>query len=227
VVNLKVEMNATIVEARISKDTVLTTGSRGSVTSTTFLSEMFLSISAGAGLGERLRGGETIEGDAPMSMVDGIREFGNFMKNLNALISTTGDDSIVRDITAIIHNAAATVERMIVSSGGDVSATFAYFRSIAAKLDQLVTEFRGSGDKVQTLLNTLNANLPGILADLKQITGNLARITELTTSGQNSVALLLSDTKLYTDIGIIVENFKILSARLRNDPSILLWRDNR
>jgi phospholipid/cholesterol/gamma-HCH transport system substrate-binding protein len=227
VIDLRIEQDMTVVETIITKETELTTGSRGSVTSTTFLSELFVSITPGIGLGDRLKGGETIEGDSPMSMVDGIREFGLLMRNLNALVSTTGEDSIIRDITGVVHNAAVNVERMLHSSAGDLTATFASLRAIAAKIDLLTAEFRGSGVKTQTLLNSLNTQLPAILLNLKTASANLARITEMTTSGQNSVSLLLTDRKLYTDLTIIVENLKILSARLRNDPSILLWRDGR
>jgi len=225
VIELKVEKDSTVVETRISRETELTTESKGSITSTTFLSELFVSISAGTGLGEKLTGGETIEGEAPMSMVDGIREFGLLMKNLNNLVSVTGEDSIIRDITDIIHNAVASVEQVVNASGSDINASFTSLRGLAAKLDQLAAEFRGTGDKTQALMNTINAHLPAILANLNTASANLAKITDMAANGQSAIALLLSDAKLHTDITIIVENLKILSARLRNDPSILLWRD--
>ena len=227
VTDLIVEQDTTTVAAMISRTADLTTGSRGSVTSTTFLSELYISISPGIGLGEKLKGGETLEGDSPMSMVDGIREFGLLMKNLNALISTTGEDSIIRDITGVVQNAAQNVERMLNTSGGDLTATFSYLRGIAAKLDLLVSEYRGSGDKIQVLLNSLNNQIPAMIANLNSASANLAKLAALAVNGQNTVSLLLTDKKLYDDLIITAENLKIFSARLRNDPSILIWRDGR
>ena len=227
VTDLIVEQDTTTVAAMISRTADLTTGSRGSVTSTTFLSELYISISPGIGLGEKLKGGETLECDSPMSMVDGIREFGLLMKNLNALISTTGEDSIIRDITGVVQNAAQNVERMLNTSGGDLTATFSYLRGIAAKLDLLVSEYRGSGDKIQVLLNSLNNQIPAMIANLNSASANLAKLAALAVNGQNTVSLLLTDKKLYDDLIITAENLKIFSARLRNDPSILIWRDGR
>ncbi|MDR2733845.1 MAG: MlaD family protein [Spirochaetota bacterium] len=227
VVNIVAAENSTIVETRISRAIELTTESRGDITSSTFLSGNFVSISSGKGLGTRLMGGETIDGEAPMSMVDGIREFGLLMKNLNSLISTTGENSIFREITDVVHNAATNLGRVINSSGGDISATFTSLRGSAARLDRLVAELQGGGDKAQAVLSLLKDQLPAIMANLNAASANLAKLAELAASGQGSLSLLLTDKKLYADLLIIADNMKVFSTKLRNDPSILIWRDGK
>jgi len=227
VINIVVNENATIVETRIIKEIELTTESKGSITSSTFLSGDFVSISSGKGLGTRLTGGETIEGEAPMSMVDGIRQFGLLMQNLNNLISTTGENSIFREITGVVHNAATNLGRVINTSGGDISATFSTLRVSAAKLDRMVAELQGGGEKAQAILSILRDQLPAIMANLNSASAHLAKLAELAANGQGSLSLLLTDKKLYNDLLIIADNLKVFSTKLRNDPSILIWRDSR
>jgi phospholipid/cholesterol/gamma-HCH transport system substrate-binding protein len=228
VVAIEMKEGQAIVEARIKNGTKLTRGSRGSITSSTFLSELFVSISTGAGLGKPLVGGETIEGEAPMSMVDGIREFGLLMKNVNSMISSGTEGSIIHDIGAIIRNTASRVEQMLIASGTDVSESFRNLNLATQKLNRLADEFSGSGTKIQSLVNSVQADLPAILANLKQSTATLVRISDMAANQNGSVAALLSSRKLYDDITVILDNLKTLSVRLKNDPSIILWRnDNR
>jgi len=228
VTSIEIKDGLAIVETHIKHGTKLTTGSRGSITSSTFLSELFVSISSGTGLGRPLAGGETIEGEDPMSMVDGIREFGLLMKNLNSMISSGTDGSMVRDIAAIVRNTASRIEQMLIASGTDVSQSFRNLNEATRKLNLLADEFAGSGTKLQTLANTVQGDLPAILANLKQSTATLVRLSDMAVSGQGSVAALFSSRKFYDDLNLILENLKVLTIKLKNDPSIILWRnDNR
>jgi methyl-accepting chemotaxis protein len=163
-----------------------------------------------------------------MSMVDGIREFGLLMKNLNSMISSGTDGSMVRDIAAIVRNTASRIEQMLIASGTDVSQSFRNLNEATRKLNLLADEFAGSGTKLQTLANTVQGDLPAILANLKQSTATLVRLSDMAVSGQGSVAALFSSRKFYDDLNLILENLKVLTIKLKNDPSIILWRnDNR
>jgi len=229
VVAIEMKAGNAIVETRIRRDVKLTSGSRGTITSTTFLSELFLSISPGTGLGRTLAGGETITGVAPMSMVDGIREFGTLMKNLNTLISTGGENGggIVKDLSAVIQSIAGKIEQMLEAGSRDVGTTFRNLAEASRKLNTLLDEFAGSGTKIQRIADTVNADLPTMLANLRTTSDALARLSAQATTGRNSVAALFSDRKFYDDINFILENLKQMTFKLKNDPSILIWRDGR
>lgn len=212
----------------------LTTESRITIATASILGEPSITIATDPGNGQVLKEGDTIRGEDPVGMMDGLKEFGSLMKNFNSMLGGDATKKLINDITESVRKTSRSLDRLLVESSQDIRTIFRNLNRVTGKLDSLLDEFKGMGDQIRRLVTSLEASgkaagrdIPATLADLRRAGASLQALLTQAKSGQNLVAALLSDRKLYLDVKFIIENIKKLSFKLQQDPSIILWRDTK
>jgi len=226
--------NRALLTLWIKKKTRITTSTTLTIASANFFGEKYISIEYASEPGTPLPEGAIIEGDTPFSISGSAKEFGSLMRKFNNLLTTGGGRNFLKKIDAIVSRTGKQVDSLMRNSEEDLKAITSNLSTTAFKLNNLIKEYKGSGKTIQALLASLNVssrsleqNLPGTLRSLHRVTASLARALDRTGGKKTLLHLITSDKKAYHDIMFILHNLKEFTYKLRKDPSIILWRNQK
>ena len=226
--------NKVLLTLWIKQSTRVSTTTTTAIASANFFGEKYISLEYAQDPGTPLPPDSVIIGTPPFSITGSVREFGSLMRKFNDLLSTGKGQGFLKKIDQLVSRTGTRIDTMIQDSQKDLKKITGRLSGTTRKLNNLLREYEGSGKAVRKLLASLNANssslqksLPGTLNALKRITANLARNLEGADKKKTLLHMLTSDKKAYYDVMFILENLKQFTYKLRKNPSIILWKNNK
>ncbi|MEI0532035.1 MlaD family protein [Brachyspira pilosicoli] len=142
-------------------------------------------------------------------------------------ITTSGLKSI--EPGSIVQGVEPFSLESTLGSIGDIGKdlNFEQFSGILTNLSKTImsiTEIIGTNEKTIT---DVISNFNESLIHINSITKDLSSIINDVENGKGTAGIIMKDTNMQTNVAVIIDNMRIFSEKLRDNPSALLFRETR
>ena len=112
---------------------------------------------------------------------------------------------------------------------GDIGKDFNFeqFSSVITNLAQTIDMIADVIGTNETTITKAISNVNDSLSHINNITRDLSYVINDIESGKGAIGSVMKDPTLQTNLTEIVNNFKIFSEKLKENPSILLFRETK
>lgn len=166
-----------------------------------------------------LQPGDTLSGDKELGLMDGVA---GVMPRADSILMKI--DSIVYSLNRLISH--PVVESSIVGIGSTVDQ----LNNSSKSLNRIVNSLEKDLPEISNNLNAVSGDLKTVSSELSQLDindtyasidetiNNLKMLTEKFNSNNNSLGLLMNDTRLHDSLNVTIDNATRLLEDIRENP---------